>query len=97
MKVDIIILDSVLKVGISTNLDCSPIKGQKFRGSIVTHKITETIANKRICRREEYALAEAHRIRCDCDAFIVTSNWYSIKLLKLQEFGLLKIFATLNL
>ena len=45
MGFDIILPDSVLEMGVSTNLNCSPIEGQVFRGSIVTHKFDEAIAH----------------------------------------------------
>ena len=45
MIFDIIFPDSVLEMGVSTNLNCSPIEGQVFRGSIVTHKFAEAIAH----------------------------------------------------
>ena len=44
MRFDIIIPDSVLEMGVSTNLNCSPIRGQVFRGPIVTHEFAEAIA-----------------------------------------------------
>ena len=45
MGFDIILPDSVLEMGVSTNLNCSPIACQVFRGSIVTHKFAEAIAH----------------------------------------------------
>ena len=45
MGFDIILPDSVLEMGVSTNLNCSPIEGQVFRGSIVTHEFDEAIAH----------------------------------------------------
>ena len=45
MIFDIILPDSVLEMGVSTNLNCSPIEGQVFRGSIVTHEFAEAIAH----------------------------------------------------
>ena len=45
MGFDIILPDSVMEMGVSTNLNCSPIKCQVFRGSIVTHKFAEAIAH----------------------------------------------------
>ena len=45
MRFDIILPGSVLEMGVSTNLNCSPIEGQVFRGSIVTHEFAESIAH----------------------------------------------------
>ena len=45
MRFDIIIPDSVMEMGIYTNLNFRPIEGQVFRGSIVTHKFAEAIAH----------------------------------------------------
>ena len=45
MRFDIILSDSVLEMGVSTNLNCSPVEGQVFRGPIVTHKFSEAIGH----------------------------------------------------
>ena len=45
MRFDIILPDSVLEMGVSTNLNCSPIEGQVFGGSIITHEFAESIAH----------------------------------------------------
>ena len=45
MRLDIILLDSVLEMGVSPNLNCSSsIESQVFRSSIVTLKFAETVA-----------------------------------------------------
>ena len=45
MIFDIILPGSVLEMGVSTNLNYSPIECQVFRGSIVTHKFADAIAH----------------------------------------------------
>ena len=45
MRFDIILPDSVLEMGVSTNLNCSPVEGQVFGGPIVTHKFSEAIGH----------------------------------------------------
>ena len=45
MIFDIILPDSVMEMGVFTNLNCTPIEGQVFRGSIVTHEFTEAMTH----------------------------------------------------
>ena len=45
MIFDIILPDSVMEMGGFTNLNCTPIEGQVFGGSIVTHELAEAIAH----------------------------------------------------
>ena len=75
MKLDTILPDSILEMGVSTNLNCSSIKSQKFRSSIITHKINEALAYIfLICTFQMIGCVEARLVAIDLASNIASQS-----------------------